>query len=224
VSDMIQILRAIVRDEFARRHDPELAIVTAVQPRDADGSENNHQVNVRLRGSGVELQSVPVAVARLGLSLMPKVDDLVLVVFVNGDLNAPIVVGSIYDETVSPPVGKGEELVYIPTDADDSSIRRVHLELGNGSLITVDDEKLTVQLAGTELVIKRDGDVTIKGAGKLEVKTQSDISIQASGNLELKAQGEVKINGVSVTVEGSGSAKLKGPAISLAGMTQFSAS
>jgi hypothetical protein len=40
----------------------------------------------------------------------------------------------------------------------------------------------------------------------------------------LKAQGDVKINGVSVTVEGSGSAKLKAPAVTLAGNTQFSAS
>jgi len=224
VSDVVQIVRAIIRDELARRRGPELGIVTAVQSRDDGGSENNHQVNVRLRESGIELQRVPVAVPRLGLSFMPTVDDLVLVVFVNDDINAPVIVGSVYDETVNPPVGKAAELVYMPADPDDSSIRRLHFELGNGSLITVDDDKLTIKLAGTEMVIKRDGDVTIKGAAKLEVKAQSDITFEASGNLELKAQGNVKINGVSVSVEGSGSAKLKAPAVTLAGNTQFSAS
>lgn len=224
MSDIVQILRAIIRDELARRRGPELGIVTAVQARDSDGSENNHQVNVRLRGSGVELQHVPVAVSRLGFSAMPKVDDLVLVVFLDDDLNAPVVVGSIYDETLSPPVGKSAELVYMPADPEDSSIRRLHFELANGSLITVDDEKITVKLGGTELVLNRDGDVTLEGAAKLEVKMKSDITLEASGNLELKAQGNVKINGVAVTVEGSGSAKVKAPALTLAGTTQFSAS
>jgi len=224
VTDMVQLLRAIIRDELARQRGPQLGIVTAVQPRDSASSENNHQVNVRLRESGVELQHVPVAVARLGISVMPKVDELVLIVFIDGDLNAPVVVGSLYDETISPPVGKGAELVYMPTDPDDSSIRRLHFELANGSLMTVDDDKLTVTLGGTELVINRDGDVTLTSAAKLEVKAQSDITMEASGNLELKAQGNVKINGVAVTVEGSGTAKLKGPAVTLAGNTQFSPS
>ena len=71
MSDMVDIIRAIVRDEMARRRSPELGLVTAVQSRDSDGSDNNHQVNVRLRASGVELQRVPVAAARLGLSLLP---------------------------------------------------------------------------------------------------------------------------------------------------------
>ncbi len=221
MTEIIEVLRAIIRDELAQRRGPELGIVTAIQAREAGGSENNHQVNVRLRASGLELQRVPVAVARLGLSVLPRVDDLVLVVFVNGDLNAPVVVGSVYDESVQPPVGKAAEVVYMPTDPDDSSIRRLHVELGNGSLLTIDDDKLTVTLGGTELVIQRDGDITVKGAGKLEVQTQTDITLAASGNLELKAQGNVTISGVSVTVEGSGAAKLKAPAVTIAGNTQF---
>lgn len=224
MSEIIDVLRAIIRDELTRRHEPELGLVTAVQSHDADGSENNHQVNVRLRTSGLELQRVPVAVARLGLSVLPKVDDLVLVVFVNGDLNAPVVVGSIYDESVQPPVAKAAEVVYMPTDPEDSSIRRLHVELGNGGLLTVDDDTLTVTLGSTELIIQRDGDITVKGAAKVDLKTQADISLEANGNLELKAQGNVKISGISVTVEGSGAATLKAPAVTLAGNTQFSPS
>lgn len=223
-TEIIEVLRAIIRDELAQRHGPELGIVTAVYSRDADSSENNHQLNVRLQGSGLELQRVPMAVARYGLSLLPRVDDLVLVVFVNGDINAPVVVGSVYDESVQPPVAKDAEAVYMPTDPDDSSIRRLHIELGNGSLLTVDDDKITITLGGTELVMQRDGDILVKGAAKLEVQTQADLKITAGGNFELQAQGTVTINGVSVTVEGSGAAKIKAPAVTLAGNTQFSPS
>lgn len=187
MSDMVDIIRAIVRDELARRRAPELGLVTAVQSRESDSSDNNHQVNVRLRASGVELQRVPVAAARLGLSLLPKVDDLVLVVFANDDINSPVVVGSVYDEQVQPPVAKPEELVYMPTDADDSAIRRLHIELANGCAISFLDDHLTVKLGATELTINQDGDVLIKSAAKVDFKSDGDITINAGGKLTLKA-------------------------------------
>jgi len=224
VSDLIEILRAVIRDEMERRRAPELGIVTEVLARESESSDNNHQVKVRLRDSGVELQWVPVAVGRLGLSLLPQVGDLVLVVFVGGDLNSPVVVGSLYDAQVQPPVAKPAEVVYQPTDAQDASLRRFHLELANGSTLTIDEDKLTVALGGTEVVINRDGDVAIKSAAKLSIQTQGDMSLEASGNMDLKAQGNVTVSGVSATVEGQGSAKLKAPAVSLAGNTQFSPS
>jgi uncharacterized protein involved in type VI secretion and phage assembly len=221
----MSVLRAVVRDELARRSGPQLGVVTSVFPHESGSSDGNHQVNVKLRDSAVELQRVPVAVGRLGFSILPKVDELVLIVFVNGDFNAPIVLGSLYDESVQPPEGKAEELVYMPTDPDDSSIRRLHVELNNGSLITLDDDKLTIQLGGTEVVIQKDGDVNVKSAGKLTVKTEADATFEASGNIELKAQGNVTISaGASMTVEGQASAKLKAPAVTLAGNTQFSPS
>lgn len=225
MSDIVAVIRAVVRDELARQSAPQLGLVTSVFPHDSGSSDGNHQVNVKLRDSAVELQRVPVVTGRLGLSMLPKVDELVLVVFVNGDFNAPIVVGSVYDESVQPPEAKADELVYMPTDPDDSSIRRLHVELSNGSLITLDDDKLTLQLGKTEVVIQKDGDVSVKSAGKLEVKIDADMKLEASGNIELKAQGNVTISaGASMTVEGQAAAKLKAPAVTLAGNTQFSPS
>ncbi len=223
MTELIDTLRAIVRDELARSRAAELGVVTAVHPRDADGSDANHQVHVRLVASGVELQNVAVAVGRLGLSVVPQIGDTVLVVFVQGDLNAPVVVGSLYDAAVQPPVAQAGELVYAPSDAGgDASLRRVHIALGDDVLLTLDDENLTVKLGGTELTIAKDGDVTISSAAKLVIQTQGDMSFEASGNLELKAQGNVTVSGVAATLEGTGSAKVKAPSVSLAGNTQFS--
>ena len=64
----------------------------------------------------------------------------------------------------------------------------------------------------------------ISSAAKLVIKTQGDISFEASGNLDLKAQGNVTVKGSAATLEGQGSAKVKAPAVSLAGNTQFSPS
>lgn len=223
MTDMVDIIRAIVRDEMARRRAPELGLVTAVLARDSDSSDNNHQVNLRLRASGLELQRVPVAAARLGLSLLPQVDDLVLVVFVNDDLNAPVVVGSVYDEQVQPPVGQPAECVYMPTDPDDAALRRLHIELANGCALTLHDDHLTLKMGGTELTVQQDGDVQLKSAGKIEISGDADISIEAGGNLTLQAQGSVKVAaGSSLDLQGSAAAKLKAPAITLAGNTQLS--
>lgn len=223
MTDMVDVIRAIVRDELARRRAPELGLVTAVHARDSEGSDNNHQVNVRLRASGLELQRVPVTAARLGLSLLPKIDDMVLVVFANDDINAPVVVGSVYDDTVQPPVGQPEECVYIPTDPDDGAIRRLHVELANGCALTLHDDHLTLKMGGTELTVNQDGDVQLKSAGKIEIKGDADISVEAGGNLELKAQGSVKVSaGSALDLAGSAAAKLKAPAITLAGNTQLS--
>ena len=84
MSSLIDALRAIIRDELAARRPPELGIVTQVYP--GDGGAGNHQADLRLRSSGLELSRVPVAVPRLGFSLLPRQGDLVVVLFVDGDV------------------------------------------------------------------------------------------------------------------------------------------
>jgi uncharacterized protein involved in type VI secretion and phage assembly len=224
MSDLMATLRAIIREELTRHRSLELGIVTAVYPKDSSGSANNHQVNVRLRSSGVELQHAAVAVARAGLSMLPREGDLVAVAFVNGDINAPVVLGSVYDQVLQPPQADALDVVYQPPDDEDSSVRRFHLELPSGNLITIDDEKLHIESGGTELTITRDGDVAVKSAAKVTIESQGDITLEAGGNLQLSAKQNVTVKGMSTTVEGQADAKLKAPQLSLAGMTGFSPS
>jgi hypothetical protein len=147
--DLIRLLRAVVRDELARLRAPEVGLVTSVQPRDSEGSDANHQVNVRLAASGLELQAVPVTVGRLGLSMLPQVGDSVLVAFAQGELNAPLVIGSLYDANVQPPVAKAGEVVYAPSDAGgDKSLRRLQLAFGADVTLTADADVFRAILDG----------------------------------------------------------------------------
>jgi uncharacterized protein involved in type VI secretion and phage assembly len=224
MSALLSTLRTLIRAELARTRAPALGTVTQVYPRTGDGAKDNHQVDVRLVDSAALLPRVPVAVQRLGWSALPEVDDLVLVVFVGGDLNAPIVVGCVYDDTAHPPVAQAHEVVYQPPEDEDASVRRLHVELKNGGKLTLDDDKLTVELGDTQLVVNRDGDVTIKAKGKIHIESESDLELVAGGDLKLEAQGSATAKGLSVTVEGQSATKVKGAQLTLAGITQFSSS
>jgi len=95
---LVPALQAIVRDELAGVHTIELGIVSATYTNEGGSGDTNLAVDARLRGSALELQHVPVAVGRLGLSLIPRVGDLCVLAFVGGDLNGAVVVGFLYDE------------------------------------------------------------------------------------------------------------------------------
>jgi hypothetical protein len=224
MSDLIPTLRAIIREELSRYRLPELGIVTEVFAHDSGSSPNNHQVNVRLRSTGVELQRAAVAVARPGISILPRVDDLVVVAFLNGDLNTPVVLGSVYGDSAQPPEGKALEAVYVPGDEADSGVRRLYLELPSGTKLTINDDAIQLESGGTKVELQRDGDISVECSGKITLKAGGDLAIEAGGNIDIKAGTNVTIKGIAVTAEGSGEAKLKGASITLAGMTNFSAS
>lgn len=214
-SGIVPALRAVVRDELATQRGAELGIVTQVYTNEGGSGDTNLAVNLRVRGSALELQHVPVAVGRLGLSAVPGVGDLAVLVFVGGDLNGPVVLGFLYDEQTRPPDGKASELVYkVPDDAADDD-RRIEVQLPSGNTLTLQDKKLTVTMGGTTLTVEADGAITLDAAGDLKLKAGGAVSIEAGTDAKLKA-------GTSVTVEGSAEAKLKGATTTIAGMTSFS--
>jgi uncharacterized protein involved in type VI secretion and phage assembly len=214
VSAIVPALQAVVRDELASLHTVELGIVTQVFTNEGGSGDTNLAVNARVRGSALELQHVPVAVGRLGLSLIPREGDLAVVAFVGGDLNAPVVLGFLYDEQSRPPDGKPTEVVYVvPDDADDDA-RRVEVQLPSGNKLTVQDKKLTVAMGGTTLTVEGDGAITLEAGG--------DISLKAQGSVSIEAQSDISMKGLSATIEGQTEAKLKGVTTTIAGMTSFS--
>ena len=224
-ADVMAALRAIVRDEMSRVRLPELGKVTRAYAREDESNDGNHQVNVKLCASGVELERVPIAVSRAGWSALPNEGDLLLVTFVGGDLNAPVAVGSLYSDQSHPPVAKPHEVVYLAPDDDDSSLRRMHFELANGNTFTIKDETLEIIMGGTTLTLNKDGDIEIKSAGTVSITADGDFSIKSSGSVSIEAQTDLTLKATSsATLEGTGSAKVKGAQVSLAGITQFSPS
>jgi uncharacterized protein involved in type VI secretion and phage assembly len=222
VSTLIDVLRAVIRDEIAARRPPELGIVTQVHPGDGDGG--NHQADLRLRASGLELARVPVAVPRLGFSLLPRPGDLVVVLFIDGDVSAPVVVGSLYDAERHPPEAAALDASFVPPDEADSAVKRFHIATPGGGVLTIDDDGLRFEAGDTSLAIAQDGDVTITAAKNVSLEAQSGLTFKAGTDVTIEASAKLTLKGAQVAIEGQGEAKLKGAAVTIAGLTSFSAS
>lgn len=223
MTTVMPVLQAIVRHEMAGSRGLAIGSITTATTNDGGSGDHNIEVNVRLHGSDLELQRVPVTVGRLGMSATPRVGDLALVGFVDGDINGAVVLGFLYDHENHPPDAKVDEVVYqVPDDASDAL--RCEMRLPNGNLLTVVDDKVIVKMGGTSLIVESDGnitldaagDVVLKAGGSISVKADKDISIEAGTNLTAKASGNAGL-------EASGAAKVKGATTTIAGMTSFSA-
>jgi phage baseplate assembly protein gpV len=214
VTTFVGLMSEVARRELASQRTLGLGVVTAVNTNDGGGGEHHLDCDVRLHGSELVLHNAPVAVGRVGLSAAPRKGDLVVVGFVDGDVNGPVVLGGLYADGSPPPDAAPDEVVYEVPD-DGGSVRRVEIKLPNGNRLTVKDSLVEVVMGATKLTVEGDGAITLEAA--------SDISLKANGSLTLEAATTATLKGVSVTVEGSGSATLKGATTAIAGITSFRA-
>jgi uncharacterized protein involved in type VI secretion and phage assembly len=204
---LFETIRRIVQDELGRTRTAELAIVQEQHPHAEESDKDNYGCTVRLRDSGTVLKQVPVATQRIGGVSIPAVGELVLVQFVDGDINAPIITGRLYNDEDRPPVSEdGQAVLHLPLGAQDSDAvhvelhsgdrREIAVKLGDGISVNVvdDDPVVKVNVDGGKLTLQvdRDGAVTLESQGNVQLKG-NEISIEAQSQLNLKG-GTVNIN------------------------------
>jgi phage baseplate assembly protein gpV len=204
---LYETVQRIVQEELGRVRTAELAIVQEQYPHADDSDKDNYACTVRLRDSGIVLEQVPVATSRIGCVSVPALNELVLVQFVGGDINAPIITGRLYNDEDRPPVNDdGQAITHLPLGAEDADA--VHIEvhsgdtrelvfkLGSGIEVNVRDDDPVVELKvdGGKLTLQvdRDGAVALESKGNVELKG-NEISIEAQSQLNLKG-GTVNIN------------------------------
>lgn len=215
MSTFVGVMSEVARRELAAHRSLALGVVTEAFSNEGGSGDHHLACHVRLHGSELVLQNVPVAVARPGLSALPRVGDLVVLGFLDGDVNGPILLGTIHAAETPSPDAKPDEVVYeVPDPGGD--VRRLELLLPNGNKLTVKDDTVTIDMGGTKVVVESGGAITLEAGG--------DISLTANGNLKLEAKGNVEIKAAAnATLEAGASATLKGAMTSIAGMTQFKA-
>ena len=212
---LYESIQRIVQEELGRVRTAELAVVQDIHPHASASDQDNYACTIVLRNSGIVLKHVPVATDRIGSVSIPAANELVLVQFVGGDLNAPVITGRLYNDQDRPPESDaGQAVVHLPLGAgDDDAVhleltsngtREVVLKLGKGLSLEVRDDdpvvKLEIDGGKATLEIARDGAVKLVSQGdlqlegnKLTLKAQSDLSIEAGGTAKLKG-ATVNIN------------------------------
>jgi len=210
---LFDTIRKIVHEEMRQLRTAELAVVQAQHPHADAGDKDNFACTVALRDSGIVLKQVPVATQRIGTASIPSVGDLVLVQFVGGNINAPIITGRLYNDEDRPPVNADQQgVMHLPLAAGDSDA--VHLELQSG-----DTRQLLFKLGDALELTARDDDPVIElsvDGGKAIVKIDRDgaVTIESQGNMQFKG-GDVKIEGQSISVEAQSELKLKGGVVNI---------
>jgi len=208
-SELLPELRRLIREEIQALRTAELAVVQAQHAHESDSDTDNYALSVRLRDTGIVLGRVPVATGRLGSVAIPPVGALVLVQFIGGDVNAPIITGTLYNDEDRPPINADGQVIWnLPADAapDDalrievSSAQEKSIVLKLASAVTVElrdsDPAVNIDVGGNaRLSIASDGSVKIESAQSLTLETSSDLKVEAQGNVDLKAGGTMTLKG-----------------------------
>lgn len=184
---IVELIKKIAENEVKKIHTVELGIVTSIFPHSLPSDKDNYECNVKLKNMNVELQRVQITTPIIGLAEPPRVGDLVLVTFVNGDINMPIVIGRLYNDEDRPPINDLEEVVYIPPYTRKADKRRIYLEFPEGIILRITDEEVMVKTGETRVIVQRDGDVVIESKANITVKAEGDTKIKSKGSLSLSA-------------------------------------
>ncbi len=192
-TQIVEAMKGIAHEELKRLRMPELGVVTNIYPHSDQNDKDNYQCDVRLKNLDVELRRVQITTQVIGLAGIPRVGDLVLLVFVGGDFNQPIIVGRLYNDEDRPPVNDAEEIVYVAPHAKNPDVRRIYLEFPDGMSLTITDEQVNLNAGDTTLTIQKDGDVVVEAKGKVTVRADGDASFRSKGKMTLAASS-IEIN------------------------------
>lgn len=161
----------------------------------------------------------PMAGNAMGWVIYPEVGDEVLVDFVNGNVNEPVIVGCLFNGKDKPPFDNAD---------GENNIRT--LVSRSGHVIEIDDtsgaEKITLRdtSGGLEIVMdtanklisfKSSGDITFEATENWTVEAK-EIAMKASGNVKVEAGSNAEVKGGSqVNVEGGGQVNIKGATVNM---------
>ena len=200
---LFESIQEIVRDELGRLRTAELATVQKQHPHASSGDTDNYACTVALRDSGIVLGQVPVTTGLIGGASIPAVGEVVVVQFVNGDINHPVIVGRVYDDQSRPPENDaGQAILNLPLDGSaihvelhGESTAKIVLKLSSALSVTLqdDDPVVSVDVGGNaSLSVAKDGTVSIK--------SQKDLKLEASSNIDIEAQGQLTLKGATVNI------------------------
>src|SRR5690349_8645366 len=167
----MEVVQQVVRQELARRRTCLLGVVTGVFAHTDADDDNNYEVDLRLKNEDLELRRVPLAVPHVGVAAPARVGDLVVVQFVDGDLNQPLVTGRFYHADERPPLHHEGEVLFEQRVPDGT---RNHLRFtADGTIYLQRDVTKPEDNSAAKTSVRIDG-----GSGDLQIKAGDKVVVE----------------------------------------------
>lgn len=150
-----------------------------------------------------------------GIAFVPEVNDEVLVGFEQGDINAPYVLGGLWNGRDAPPSRAGDVV-------SGGTVQKRVLQSRTGHAIWFDDSSggggITIRDSkGNKVVITTsDGSMAVDMQGTINVTAKGDVSVRSQGSVSVQATGSMTLKGMGITIDaGAGQVSVKGSTINL---------
>lgn len=161
-----------------------------------------------------------------GAVFIPRVGEQVIVGFLGGQINAPVVLGSVYNVKAKPPLvadKKNEKMMIkfpegLIIEIDNKKNKqKVTLTTKKGHVLTLDDNKEKIEAKNksgkTSLAMDlKKGNITIKAEKKISLQAGQDKLTLNQGIKINTSSGDVAIKGKNVKVNAKAKADVKGTA------------
>ena len=165
--------------------------------------------------------AMPSAADGSGIYSLPNVGDEVVVAFLEGEIDMPIVIGSLYGGTKLPPAEVMTPLNNVKMIRTNSGnmlkiddLQGIKLVSSANQSLELNDSQLSVSLndsTGQTGININNGSVSVKGLSGINIKSGAcEISIDGSGQ-------KVTIKGMSINIEAMQNLILKGMQVSISG-------
>jgi hypothetical protein len=212
MSRLVNVIRRVVQEEIAAQRGSALGVVTTVFPHRDERDENNYEVNVRLKHEDLELRRVPLSVSHIGIAAPPRAGNLVLLQFLNGDINQPVIMGRFYHDGERPPLHNEDEILFEHRLPDGT---RNHLRFTNDGTIYLQRDVTSAEdnsAATAGIKMDKDGNIELKAGENIVITLTNDggIAITARDNSVDVSCKTLTIGGELVVTDGARSTRIKG--------------
>lgn len=160
--------------------------------------------------------TTPMGGSNRGALFIPEVGDEVLIAFVLGDIRAPIVIGSLWNDTDKPPEGKnerndirklktraGHEIIFNDADSDG----KITIKTKSGHQLELADQSKTITLKTSGSTQKLELDET-KGSITITSGT-TEVKLSKTGDITLQGNNSITIKGTQIKLESNAMLSLK---------------